>query len=571
MAHDPFLAQSQDQGGPAIPQLQPGQFLFNRRYELKQLLGVGGMGVVWLARDHTEEIEVALKFLPSVLVLQEREMQRLREEVRAGKELRHPRLVGTYGMEVSGGMAAIIMEYVPGKTLQDHLETAPHGFFEPDQIADWVTDICDGLAYLHEEAHRVHRDLKPANVIVDLQGRARLMDFGISHRIKEGVTRHTKTGTVQASATSSNTLAYASPQQLDGKPSIAADDIYGLGALISELLTSTPPFFRGSAEVVAMQIRTAELTPMAVRREELLGEGIISSLGHAISQPWESCVVGCLRKDREQRFSLTQVRNCLLGTPHSPPAAARSSKTLIRVAVAAGLALVGVAALKLMPTPVQPSPSVVASPIPSSPPAKTPLVEPQANAELKQRVAEMDRQISQLAEANRSQQAETQRLKEEAEAMKRRQNSAPAEPPVARPMTATVPLQPKPTPVVSPAPDPALVRGAWLVTEVAGRGEDRYVIEWQYDFSTEGDRVIATGRKVKVNGKAPTVGESQARSTLEFRLGTEASKGVFREVNHRNEVLSGTLEVKFSQDLRSFTGSSVEDGKTPSSLSGVRP
>ncbi|MCB1209817.1 MAG: serine/threonine protein kinase, partial [Verrucomicrobiales bacterium] len=329
MAHDPFLAQSQDQGGPAVPQLQPGQLLFNRRYELKQLLGAGGMGVVWLAMDHTEEIEVALKFLPSVLVLQEREMQRLREEVRAGKELRHPRLVGTYGMEAADGLAAIVMEYVPGQTLQQRLESVPQGFFEPDQITDWVTDICDGLVYLHGEARRVHRDLKPANVIVDLQGRARLMDFGISHRIKEGVTRHTKAAEVQAATTSSNTLAYASPQQLDGKPSIAADDIYGLGALIYELLTSTPPFFRGSAEVVAMQIRTAELTPMTDRREELLGEGIIASVGHAVSGTWETCVAGCLQKDREQRFSLTQVRSCLSGAPTSFPASKRSSKALL--------------------------------------------------------------------------------------------------------------------------------------------------------------------------------------------------------------------------------------------------
>ena len=207
MPRDPFLDQSQDQSGPQLPQLKVGQRLFNRRYELKQLLGAGGMGVVWLARDGTEEVDMALKFLPSVLVLQEREMQRLREEVRAGKELRQPRLVATYGMELEDGIAAIVMEYAPGQTLRQKLDAAPGGFFEPAAITGWVQDVCEALTYLHDEAQRIHRDLKPANVMIDGAGRARLMDFGISHRIKEGVSRHSKTSEGAASSSSSTMSA----------------------------------------------------------------------------------------------------------------------------------------------------------------------------------------------------------------------------------------------------------------------------------------------------------------------------------------------------------------------------
>ncbi|MCB1212187.1 MAG: serine/threonine protein kinase, partial [Verrucomicrobiales bacterium] len=302
MPRDPFLDQSQDSGGQQMPSLREGQWLFNRRYELKKPLGAGGMGVVWLARDHTEQIDVALKFLPSLLVLQEREMQRLREEVRAGKELRHPRLVATYGMELEDGIAAIVMEFVPGQTLRQKLDDAPHGFFETAEIQPWVADICTALDYLHEEAKRIHRDLKPANVMLDSGGRAKLMDFGISHRIKESVSRHSKTDEAASGAGgSSSTLAYASPQQISGKPSDKADDIYSLGAMLYELLTGTPPFFRGGLEAVGFQIKTEPVTPIHERRQELVSEGLNASVGEAVPPTIEKIILDSLEKDREKR------------------------------------------------------------------------------------------------------------------------------------------------------------------------------------------------------------------------------------------------------------------------------
>ncbi|MBL9129863.1 MAG: protein kinase [Verrucomicrobiaceae bacterium] len=302
MPLDPFLAQSQDHGGSEMPSLKAGQVLFNRRYELKQPLGAGGMGMVWLARDHTELIDVALKFLPSVLVLQDREMQRLRDEVRAGKELRHPRLVATYGMEMENGIAAIVMEYVQGQTLRQRLDDHPRGFFEPEDIRGWVKDMTDGLTYLHEEAKRIHRDLKPANVMVDANGRAKLMDFGISHRIKEGLSRHSKTSDGEASS-SSSTLAYASPQQITGKPASTADDLYSLGATVYELLTGTPPFFRGGMDAVRGQIKDEPATPIMERRQELVQEGLNRSTGESVRGGIAQAVMACLAKDRDKRLT----------------------------------------------------------------------------------------------------------------------------------------------------------------------------------------------------------------------------------------------------------------------------
>lgn len=284
-----------------MPALKGGQRLFNQRYELLRMLGAGGMGVVWLARDHTEETDVALKFLPGVLVLQPTEMRRLKNEVRAGKEVRHANIVATYALEVEHGMAAIVMEYVAGKNLKELLDDTERGFFEPAEISRWAQDVASAIDYLHTKARRIHRDIKPGNVIVDASGEARLMDFGISSRIQEGMTRHSKTS--EGHGESSSTLAYASPQQLGGKAAHPSDDLYSLGATLYEMLTGTPPFYRGGAEAVVIQIKTEPVTPMEERRAELFAEGVNASPGEGISTAVEETVLGSLAKEREARPS----------------------------------------------------------------------------------------------------------------------------------------------------------------------------------------------------------------------------------------------------------------------------
>lgn len=305
MPLDPFLNQSQDRGGPGMPSLKEGQWLFNRRYQLVRRLGAGGMGVVWLARDHTEETDVALKFLPTVLVQHEAEMKRLKEEVRAGKELRHPGIVATFGMELEDSTAAIVMEYVPGQTLKELLEENERGFFEPKEILEGVRNIAEAIDYLHTQAKRVHRDLKPANIIVDEAGRARLMDFGISRRVQESVTRHSKTS--DGHGDSSATLAYASPQQLGGKPAHPADDVYSFGALLYELLTGTPPFFRGDADAVGYQIRNEPPAGIDQRRGELRRDGLIRCTVLPFPPAWQKLIFDCLAKDPEDRPTLDEL------------------------------------------------------------------------------------------------------------------------------------------------------------------------------------------------------------------------------------------------------------------------
>ncbi|MCB1211191.1 MAG: serine/threonine protein kinase, partial [Verrucomicrobiales bacterium] len=226
-------------------------------------------------------VERALKFLPSARAWDKEDLERLKAEVLAADALAHPRLLATKGFEHDPPYAAIVMEYVDGSTLKQRLAKAPQKFFEPAEIKNWITQIVEALVFLHRDAERLHRDVKPANVIVDKAGRTKLMDFGISEEIRHTISRHSRMTDVPASPStnSSHTLAYASPQQVRGEAPSEWDDIYGLGALMYELLTGCPPFFRGDALMVGLQIQTQVPPSVAARRAELMRERRITGIG----------------------------------------------------------------------------------------------------------------------------------------------------------------------------------------------------------------------------------------------------------------------------------------------------
>ncbi|MFZ4766187.1 MAG: serine/threonine-protein kinase [Roseimicrobium sp.] len=302
---------SRDSTSPEHMQLKAGQRVFNKRYELKQMLAPGGMGVVWMALDHAGKKNVALKFLPSILVHHEKEIQSLRAQVDVGQQLRHDLIVATYGLEVEAALAAIVLEFVEGQTLKQKLEACERGFFEPQEIEPWLADITSALSYLHEQKALVHRDIKPANIIMTMEGRARLLDFGISQSIQETMGRHTQTGAVQGT---SNTLAYASPESLGlrHKPAIT-DDIYSLGATLYELLTGTPPFYQGKPEVIALHIETKAPSSVIQRRAELVEDGMNNTVGQAVDARWQALVSACLAKDPAPAWRRTQ------RSGHAPP------------------------------------------------------------------------------------------------------------------------------------------------------------------------------------------------------------------------------------------------------------
>src|SRR5712692_8476528 len=262
-----------------------GQKLFSR-YTLIKTLGRGGMGVVWLARDDELERDVALKFLPELIIHDRAVLGDLKRETRRSLELTHKNIVRIYDFIHDQTSGCISMEYVDGDTLSNLRADKPRKVFEPDELTDWTSQLCDALDYAHNHARIVHRDLKPANLMVNQRGDLKVADFGIARSLSDSVSKltmqHGKSGT----------LVYMSPQQLDGERGTHLDDVYSFGASVYELLTSKPPFYSGNVD---RQIREKIPPPMTQRRKELEIEG------DAIDAAWEEVVAKCLAKNPDRR------------------------------------------------------------------------------------------------------------------------------------------------------------------------------------------------------------------------------------------------------------------------------
>jgi serine/threonine protein kinase len=259
-----------------------GQKLFGR-YTLKRILGRGGMGVVWLARDDVLERDVALKFLPELVVFDRAMLGDLKRETTRSLELTHKNIVRIYDFVHDETSACISMEYVDGDTFSNMRADRPHKVFECAELGNWIKQLCEALDYAHTHARVVHRDLKPSNLMVNQRGDLKVADFGIARSLSDSVSMLTM------SRHTSGTLVYMSPQQLDGARGSPLDDVYSVGASIYELLTSKPPFYSGNVD---RQIHERVPPPMSFRREEL---DIVGA--EPIDPLWEEVVAACLQKD----------------------------------------------------------------------------------------------------------------------------------------------------------------------------------------------------------------------------------------------------------------------------------
>lgn len=269
-----------------------GQKLFNR-YTLVKTLGRGGMGVVWLARDDELERDVALKFLPELIIRDRAVLSDMKRETRRSLELTHKNIVRIHDFVYDDRSGCISMEYVDGDTLSNLRADKAHKVFEPIELADWASQLCDALDYAHNHARIIHRDLKPSNLMVNRRGDLKVADFGIARSLNESVTALTM------QRGKSGTLLYMSPQQLEGERGSHLDDVYSLGASVYELITSKPPFYFGNID---RQIREKTPPRMTERRRELEIEG------GPIDSTWEDVVRACLAKDPAQRpQSVSQV------------------------------------------------------------------------------------------------------------------------------------------------------------------------------------------------------------------------------------------------------------------------
>lgn len=261
-----------------------GTKLFNR-FTLQKVLGRGGMGIVWLARDERLDRLVALKLVPEAVCFDASAQEDLKRETRKSLMLTHPNIVRIFDFIEDEHAAAISMEYVDGSTLSSLRVKKPTKCFEVIEVAPWVTSLCDALSYAHDSASLIHRDLKPSNLMVNSRMDLKITDFGIAVTLRDSMS-------CVSVRTSSGTLNYMSPQQLLGEDPSPADDIYAVGATLYEMLSSKPPFFGGD---VASQVREV-VAPTITQRRAKFGIN-----GQTIPKYWEETIAGCLAKNPEQR------------------------------------------------------------------------------------------------------------------------------------------------------------------------------------------------------------------------------------------------------------------------------
>ena len=291
--------------GATIRGFSPGQKAFNR-YTLRKILGRGGMGVVWLARDEELEIDVALKFLPEIVALDKESVSELKRETRRNLGLTHPHIVRVYDFVQGPTTAAISMEYVDGASLSALKLEQSGNVFAVEQLRPWLRQLCAALDYAHHSVQIVHRDLKPANLMVNARGELKITDFGIARSVADSVSR------VSAQAGgSSGTPVYMSPQQMMGEDPALTDDLYAAGATLFELLTGKPPFHSGN---ILMQVQNKEAPLVNARRA---AQGVTAP---PVPDAWEQTIAACLAKNPADRPQSATEMAERLGLSSSPNA-----------------------------------------------------------------------------------------------------------------------------------------------------------------------------------------------------------------------------------------------------------
>lgn len=255
------------------------------RYTLDAILGRGGMGVVWRARDESLGEDIALKFLPDAVRWDPGAFDDLKAETRRARQLTHPNIVRIHDFVEDVSAAAISMELVVGRTLTEVRLERENKILEVANIVPWLPQLGAALDYAHTQARVVHRDLKPSNIMLTREGVVKVTDFGVARSLADSITR--------VSMMSAGTLVYMSPQQAMGEEPSAGDDIYSVGATLYELLTGKPPFHTGDVRVQLFQRKPDSIAA----RRRALGAGS----GNEIPAAWEETIAACMAKDAAER------------------------------------------------------------------------------------------------------------------------------------------------------------------------------------------------------------------------------------------------------------------------------
>ncbi len=267
--------------GHAVADLNPGQ-MFANRYRIEQVLGRGGMGVVYKASDTQLDETVAIKTLPGdVMQRSPEDLERFKREIRLARKITHRNVLRTYDYGEAEGVYFISMEFVRGYTLSELLGEAAGRQMAPRAAMGISRQICRGLQAAHEQGI-IHRDIKPQNVLIDAKGEVKLMDFGIA-RMTETSEAMTQAGLIVG------TPHYMSPEQVQGKQLDPRSDVYALGVLIYEMLAGRRPFDSSSLTGVLTAHITETPRPLIDLKPEI-GERV------------NAIVMRCLAKDPKARY-----------------------------------------------------------------------------------------------------------------------------------------------------------------------------------------------------------------------------------------------------------------------------
>jgi serine/threonine protein kinase/tetratricopeptide (TPR) repeat protein len=257
-------------------------------YEVKSLLGSGGMGEVYRARDSRLGRDVAIKVLPSFLSADSDRLRRFEQEARAAAALNHPNILAVFQMGTYEGAPYLVSELLEGETLREQIR---RGHMAVRKAIDYGVQIARGLAAAHEKGI-VHRDLKPENLFVTKDGRLKILDFGLakltqpqasSEHSALTLTEGTEAGVVMG------TVGYMSPEQVRGQSADHRADIFAFGAILYEMLAGKRAF----------QKPTSPETMTAILNEDPPG---ISQVTANLPPALQRVVHRCLEKNPEQRF-----------------------------------------------------------------------------------------------------------------------------------------------------------------------------------------------------------------------------------------------------------------------------
>jgi serine/threonine protein kinase/tetratricopeptide (TPR) repeat protein len=273
-------ASSAGAGGGNGISLEPGTVLAGR-YEILDVLGSGGMGSVYKAKDLELERLVALKVIRPELARNPAIVDRFKQELRLSHRVTHKNVIRMYDLGEDAGLRFITMEFVEGRDLRSMIEE--RGKLPPAEAVDILQQICRAL----EAAHAVgilHRDLKPQNIMRDAAGRVVVMDFGLARTIEgDGMTQ---------SGAMVGTMEYMSPEQALGKPLDARSDIFALGLICYEMLTGNMPY-RAESALASLIKRTRERADPVTTHDPAI-PGALSGI-----------VSKCLETDIEHRYKNT--------------------------------------------------------------------------------------------------------------------------------------------------------------------------------------------------------------------------------------------------------------------------